>query len=63
MSGIMKGRVTVAGQQKSRAAQSDGRKPPANHLALPLSGLSGLKGSIRKDLLKSQPQHMVFTPI
>ena len=30
MAGIMKGRVTVEGPQRSRSAQPDGRKPPAN---------------------------------
>ena len=30
MPGIMKGRVTVAGPQRSRSAQPDGRRRPAN---------------------------------
>ena len=30
MSGIMKGRVTVADPQRSRVAQPDGRSAPAN---------------------------------
>mgnify|MGYP001820664154 CR=1 FL=1 len=34
MSGIMKGRVTVAGPQKFPAVQSDGRKSPANQPAI-----------------------------